>query len=206
MPCSCVAASTAASAAAGPDDHSASRIAQATALVQEAYVRLVGNQDIRWDSRAHFLAAVASDKGDHSRGLELIDGALVVFRNQLGENNVEVGQALRSRALCLKGLGNLDEALRDARAALVIFDVAVVPTERGRLRAVADITELLCLQGSYDAAEQMAKEALKLLDPDNTTHQKSIKNLRDKLSRCRDGSPALSGPPTNSASNPPSGK
>jgi RNA polymerase sigma factor (TIGR02999 family) len=32
---------------------------QATALVHEAYVRLVGNNDVRWDSRGHFFAAAA---------------------------------------------------------------------------------------------------------------------------------------------------
>src|SRR5512140_824400 len=32
---------------------------QATALVHDAYLRLVENQDINWDSRAHFYAAAA---------------------------------------------------------------------------------------------------------------------------------------------------
>lgn len=32
---------------------------QATALVHEAYLRLVGNSDVGWDSRAHFFAAAA---------------------------------------------------------------------------------------------------------------------------------------------------
>lgn len=32
---------------------------QATALVHEAYVRLVANQNIRWDSRRHYFAAAA---------------------------------------------------------------------------------------------------------------------------------------------------
>jgi len=32
---------------------------QATALVHEAYVRMVGRQDRSWDSRAHFFAAAA---------------------------------------------------------------------------------------------------------------------------------------------------
>jgi RNA polymerase sigma factor (TIGR02999 family) len=32
---------------------------QATALVHEAYLRLVGTQDPRWNSRAHFFAAAA---------------------------------------------------------------------------------------------------------------------------------------------------
>jgi RNA polymerase sigma-70 factor, ECF subfamily len=32
---------------------------QPTALVHEAYLRLVGHQDVRWESRAHFLNAAA---------------------------------------------------------------------------------------------------------------------------------------------------
>ena len=32
---------------------------QATALVHEAYVRLVGDQDVQWANRAHFFAAAA---------------------------------------------------------------------------------------------------------------------------------------------------
>lgn len=32
---------------------------QATALVHEAYVRLVGNKEVCWDSRGHFFAAAA---------------------------------------------------------------------------------------------------------------------------------------------------
>jgi RNA polymerase sigma factor (TIGR02999 family) len=32
---------------------------QATALVHEAYVRLVGDQDVHWNSRSHFFAAAA---------------------------------------------------------------------------------------------------------------------------------------------------
>ena len=32
---------------------------QATALVHEAYMRLVGNSNLHWDSRAHFFAAAA---------------------------------------------------------------------------------------------------------------------------------------------------
>lgn len=32
---------------------------QATALVHEAYIRLVGNEDSKWDHRGHFFAAAA---------------------------------------------------------------------------------------------------------------------------------------------------
>jgi hypothetical protein len=32
---------------------------QATALVHEAYLRLIGLEDTRWESRSHFFAAAA---------------------------------------------------------------------------------------------------------------------------------------------------
>ena len=38
-----------------PQDHTL----QATALVHEAYLKLVGNQDVRWNDRAHFYFAAA---------------------------------------------------------------------------------------------------------------------------------------------------
>jgi RNA polymerase sigma factor (TIGR02999 family) len=37
----------------------ASHTLEATALVHEAYLRLVGDQDLGWDSRAHFFTAAA---------------------------------------------------------------------------------------------------------------------------------------------------
>lgn len=44
---------------------------QATALVHEAYLRLVGSQNVGWDSRAHFYAAAAESMRciliDHAR-------------------------------------------------------------------------------------------------------------------------------------------
>ncbi len=62
---------------------------QATALVHEAYMRLVGNQEVRWDGRAHFFAAAAEAMRkiliDHARkkgtakrggGLRNISGVL----------------------------------------------------------------------------------------------------------------------------------
>jgi RNA polymerase sigma factor (TIGR02999 family) len=41
------------------DREKAGQILQATALVHEAYLRLVGNAEIRWDGRSHFFAAAA---------------------------------------------------------------------------------------------------------------------------------------------------
>jgi RNA polymerase sigma factor (TIGR02999 family) len=45
---------------------------QATALVHEAYVRLMGEQEVRWDGRGHFFAAAAEAMRriliEHARG------------------------------------------------------------------------------------------------------------------------------------------
>ena len=41
------------------DREKAGQTLQATALVHEAYIRLVGNAEIKWDGRSHFFAAAA---------------------------------------------------------------------------------------------------------------------------------------------------
>jgi RNA polymerase sigma factor (TIGR02999 family) len=49
---------------------------QATALVHEAYARLVGNDEIAWDSRGHFFVAAAEAMRriliEHARGRERV--------------------------------------------------------------------------------------------------------------------------------------
>jgi RNA polymerase sigma factor (TIGR02999 family) len=72
---------------------------QPTALVHEAYIRLVGDAAIKWDGRAHFFAAVAEAmrrilienarhrkslrQGGHLGSRELLDDdALIVSTNQ----------------------------------------------------------------------------------------------------------------------------
>lgn len=133
------------------------------------------------------MGVLASEMGDHARGLELVDGALVVFRKHLGDNHIEVGQLLRGRATCLKGLGNLDEALRDARSALAILDAAGIPTSRGRLRALSLVVELLCLQGSTAEAERLVGEAVGQLDPQIADQADWVKTLNEKLEACGAG-------------------
>jgi RNA polymerase sigma factor (TIGR02999 family) len=93
----------------------------ATALVHEAYVKLVGNDDVRWDGKAHFFAAAAE-----AMRLILIDHARK--RNALKR---------AGRPLCLSGVADLasdqkidqavslDDAIfrlesEDARAAQVV--------------------------------------------------------------------------------------
>ena len=38
---------------------------QPTALIHEAYLRLVGNGDVRWDRRPHFFGAAAEAMGEY---------------------------------------------------------------------------------------------------------------------------------------------
>jgi DNA-directed RNA polymerase specialized sigma24 family protein len=59
---------------------------QATALVHEAYLRLVGNENLGWDSRGHFYAAAAEAMRriliEHARraGAQKLDGAIEALR------------------------------------------------------------------------------------------------------------------------------
>ena len=41
------------------NDERAGHTLQATALLHEAYARLVGNDELNWDSRGHFFVAAA---------------------------------------------------------------------------------------------------------------------------------------------------
>src|ERR1041385_1650400 len=58
---------------------------QATALVHEAYLRLLGNEDKRWESRRHFFSAAA----EAMRHI-LIDRARRRLRLRHGENAEKV--------------------------------------------------------------------------------------------------------------------
>jgi len=83
---------------------------QATALVHEAYLRLVGNQDLRWQSRAHFFGAAAL-----AMRRILVERARRVRRERHGGGRArlpleDVDAALDPESL---DLAALDEALKD---------------------------------------------------------------------------------------------
>ena len=86
---------------------------QATALVHEAYVRLVGNQNVRWDSRGHFFAAAA----EAMRRI-LIDRARAKKREKRGGNRKRFD--LTAADLTIDAVPDeildLDEALRKLAA------------------------------------------------------------------------------------------
>ena len=99
---------------------------QATALVHEAYMRLVGNDELNWESRAHFYYASAEAMRriliEHARARARLkrggDGQRPAQREPLGE--VELGPEPDSSRILM-----LDEALRrleseDPKAANVV--------------------------------------------------------------------------------------
>jgi RNA polymerase sigma factor (TIGR02999 family) len=95
---------------------------QPTALVHEAYLRLVGQTDRNWQNRAHFFAVAAQ-----AMRTVLIDHARAnLARKRGGEQvQVELGQALNTAAPEPQAVLALDEALRrlqdvDQRAARVV--------------------------------------------------------------------------------------
>jgi RNA polymerase sigma factor (TIGR02999 family) len=69
---------------------------QATALVHEAYIRLVGNEEIRWDGRSHFFAAAAEAMRrilvDHARRRQSVKHGGSFERQELADElAIELG-------------------------------------------------------------------------------------------------------------------
>lgn len=77
---------------------------QATALVHEAYARLVGNADIQWQGRGHFFAVAA----EAMRRI-LIDHARAKARHKRGGATSASGSAARRVPLNLVDLAASDE-------------------------------------------------------------------------------------------------
>jgi RNA polymerase sigma factor (TIGR02999 family) len=84
---------------------------QATALVHEAYLRLVGNEHCAWDNRGHFFAAAAEAMRriliEHARGKQAQKRGGEYRRIELDENFPPIAAPCES----LDDLLALDEAL-----------------------------------------------------------------------------------------------
>lgn len=110
---------------------------QATALVHEAYLKLIGPRQVPWRDRAHFYAAAAQ-----AMRQILIDHA----RSRAGR--VRSAQA-RSRALGLSGLGDGREpidpdgllALDEALSRLEVADAQAAAVVRLRFFAGLDVEQ-----------------------------------------------------------------
>jgi RNA polymerase sigma-70 factor, ECF subfamily len=84
-------------------------VLQATALVNEAYLRLIDWKEVRWQNRAHFFA-VAARLMRHV----LVDAARSQGRAKRGGREVQVSlsDAADAPAAQSAGLGALDDALK----------------------------------------------------------------------------------------------
>lgn len=104
---------------------------QATALVHEAYLRLVGTEDQNWDNRGHFFKAAA----EAMRRI-LIENALRKRTNKRGGDMVKVD--LKAADLPMDTYLDLDDlfALDEALMKLVAADAVV-----------ADLVKLHCFAG-----------------------------------------------------------
>lgn len=104
---------------------------QATALVHEAYLRLVGTEDQRWDNRGHFFKAAA----EAMRRI-LIENARRKRANKRGGDMRKVD--LEATDLSVETYLDLDEliALDEALTKLVVADAVV-----------ADLVKLHCFAG-----------------------------------------------------------
>lgn len=84
---------------------------QATALVHEAYLRLVGSENPGWDHRGHFFAAAA----EAMRRILIEDARRKKYqRHGGGHNRVTLSTALekKNKTICPDDLLALDEALQ----------------------------------------------------------------------------------------------
>ena len=131
-----------------PPDHSL----QATALVNEAYVRLVDVQQMNWQNRAHFLAMAARlmrrvlvdsarARGAHKRGAGAIKVSFseeLAIADRKGVDMVGLDDALHA-------LADLDE--RQSRGRCVSRVVELVPEGSASHRR-DEIARMLCVSAS----------------------------------------------------------
>lgn len=95
---------------------------QATALVHEAYLKLVGPRELPWQSRAHFYAAAAQ-----AMRRVVIDHARAKAADKRGGGSVEDAEAARQASLRLSALPDLNSP--DQAAGFLILEAAICRLE-----------------------------------------------------------------------------
>src|SRR4051812_31845101 len=112
---------------------------QATALVHEAYLRLVGADDPGWDGRGHFFAAAAE-----------------AMRRILVDNARRKATARAGGGRARLDLADVEPAISDPRVDLLALDEAL-PAREARDRRKADLVRLRFFAG---LTVEQAAEAL----------------------------------------------
>jgi len=119
---------------------------QASALVNEAYVRLIGNGPVSWESRAHFFVTAAQTMRrvliDHARKHVAEKRGGAGLRIELDENIAAVGSGESSRMLDLdRALTRLAEL--DARQARIVelrFFAGLTVEQTAEVMAISEKT------------------------------------------------------------------
>ena len=115
---------------------------QATALVNEVYLRLVDVKAVAWQNRAHFLAVVGASDAPHP-GRSRARSALSEARRRCGEGHVRrsarrhqrAAAGLRGARRCAQGAGEIRRAKEPRHRDAILWR-----PERGRDRAVLNVS------------------------------------------------------------------
>ena len=113
------------------------QILQATALVHEAYIRLVGSEDQNWSGRTHFFAAAAE-----------------AMRRILIENARRKQSLKRGGKFQRVDLDNLNVVVEDPSTSLIAIDEAIAKLAQ-KDRGLAELVKLRFFAGL--TLEQVAK-------------------------------------------------
>lgn len=117
---------------------------QPTALVHEAYVRLLERPEIRWESRAHFFRVAACQIRrvlvDHARSRNRAKRSGKLFRVTLGDDVVAVGPTVDMLALD-EALSRLDgRSSQDRQIVEMKFFAGMTEEEIAAVLGISDRT------------------------------------------------------------------
>jgi tetratricopeptide (TPR) repeat protein len=131
------------------------------------------------------MGVVAYQTGDYRRALALVDQTLPVFREHAGEKSQEVAFALRQRANCRDGLGDLDGAAQDYQSSLATMDaLGSEPANPSRLQVVLELLRIQCRRGATASGALTLDQTITALDPGKPEQKEWIERLQKTLDDC----------------------
>ena len=92
----------------------------------------------------------------------------------------------RLRGAGLKGKEELGPAMEEFRKSLALFERLAPPNSPGRLRCLLGITQIHCLKGEKEQAEETANLAFAALDPGMPDQPAWIRKFKEALALCKD--------------------
>jgi serine/threonine protein kinase/tetratricopeptide (TPR) repeat protein len=101
-------------------------------------------------------------KSDPARASELFTRALTIYRNAIGEQNLQVAETLNGLATAAVWISDYPLAERYQREALTIFQATVPRNHPDNAVALATLGYILTQREKYNEAEQVLNEALQI--------------------------------------------